>query len=470
MKRFAVLFALFAPAIAAAILSAGSVAAQDLAIQLLPFDELGDQIEVVQGYYLPGENPDEMMRLSLGIYDTGASVVTLSALDQYFYSSPVPIKVVNGAFAEGVGGDVTGDVSEPGYIVSDGIHALTFNPTTLDFQFNLNFQAGSPEPQAALVSGVQMFVGTLETSGGLPGSASLPTISGTPIHRSQNHAGGGAAHIDKLGYSFDLQELFPDIFSEPVPYFLPDLTFVDSGTKLADSGDLLTTAPIRIPLSLQGEDNQNNPGSDVTIAPNPFASSVRVAMGTDAAAASVGGQNFLFDTGAMISLVSTEVATALGLDELEATHSMDIAGAAGIGITVNGYDIPLLEIPYDNLDGTAGVLQIKDAPVFVLDIGEGIDGILGMNLFNTAKEMLYDPNDPFGASLQVTFDLSERIIEELPDFEDSEYYLRYLALSAMLTPQPSIPGFSRVPEPSTFVLLAVGAALLMSWRRLRRGT
>jgi hypothetical protein len=462
MKRSTVLYAV---AFAATLLLSGAATAQNVTVQLLPVDELGDQIEVVQGYYQPLEDPEEMMRLSLGIYDTGASVVTLSALDQYFYPSPVPIKVANGAYAEGVGGDVTGDVSQPGFVVSDGMHSLTFNPSTFDFDFHLNYQAGSPEPRAAVVSGVQMFVGTFEASDGLPGSATLPTISGTPIHRSQNHVGGGAAYIDKQGFSLDLQQLFPDIFAESVPYFLPDLKYVDSGSKLAAPVGTSVTAPIRVPLTLQGENNQNNPGNDITIAPNPFAPNVRLAMGTDAAASSVGGKNFLFDTGAMISLISSETATALGLDAITPTHSMDIAGAAGIGIPVDGYDIPLLEIPYDNLDGTKGMLQIKDAPIFVLDVGTGIDGILGMNLFNTAKEMLYDPNDPNGASLQLTFDTSERVIEELPDLSGSDYYLAY---SALFVHEPSIPGFSRVPEPSTFVLLAIGASLLLPWRLLRR--
>jgi len=38
----------------------------------------------------------------------------------------------------------------------------------------------------------------------------------------------------------------------------------------------------------------------------------------------------------------------------------------------------LLEVPYDNsdLDETAGFLQFKNVPVFVLDVGSGIDGIL----------------------------------------------------------------------------------------------
>ncbi len=42
-------------------------------------------------------------------------------------------------------------------------------------------------------------------------------------------------------------------------------------------------------------------------------------------------------------------------------------------------------------------------PVYVLDVAPGVDGLLGMNLFDTASTMLYDPYNPTGATLGVTF-------------------------------------------------------------------
>jgi hypothetical protein len=38
-----------------------------------------------------------------------------------------------------------------------------------------------------------------------------------------------------------------------------------------------------------------------------------------------------------------------------------------------------------------GTVRFTNVPVYVSDLGPGIDGVLGMNLFNTAVAMMYDP-------------------------------------------------------------------------------
>lgn len=453
MRRLTVLFSIAA----ALVCAAAAVQADNVVIPLDPaLDLIGDQIEVIQGYYHEDETP-EQMRITFGIYDTGASVVTLSYIDQllfeYLYGSGVPIRNPGGAVADGVDGRVVGDVSEPGTVVSDGLHALHIDPNDL-------FNSGIVWDNPAVVPGVQMFVGTSS------GSASLPTISGTPMHYSQNHDRGGAAYIDKQGYVIDLHEWFPDLIPVSMPYCMADLKYVNSGAGLQEPSDPII-GPFRVPLSMIGGDNYALPGDEITYTPNPFVLNVGLTMATDGSPLSVGGKNFLFDTGAMISVISTETALALGLNPYSGPHEIDISGAAGASMTVYGHDLSLLELPYDNLDDTTGFLQFKDVPIFVLDVGEGIDGILGMNLFNMAKEMLYDPHDPFGASLQLTFDLSERDILSYPDLTDgdnyalfSEFFLRSVSIS--------IPGVAPVPEPGTFVLLAFGASIFLLWRIVRR--
>jgi hypothetical protein len=456
--------------------AAVSLRAQNLEIPLIPdYDTVGDQIEAVQGYYGAGDSADQMW-ISWGIYDTGASVVTLSATDQLIYSltsQPIPTKPGVETVAQGVNGSVIGEVSQPGYVVSDGLHIFNFDIENIlngESLYNWNLPGGDPtKPKSAVASNVQMFVGTSE------GSEFLPTIAGTPIHNSLNHSGAAAARIDKQGYGFDLQAMFPEYFSQPYTYYVPDLKYVDSGTKLTGSGS--TTSPVRIPLTLLGEDNHSSPGDQVTVTPNPFVASTRLAMGTQEGAASAASSNFLFDTGAMISLISPDIAQQkLKIDLDHYAYTLDVAGAAGEPITVKGYIIPLLELAYDNLDGISGYLQIKDAPFFVLDVGEGIDGILGMNLFNTAKEMLYDPYDPDGASLQLTFSTEDRVLEsDLSGLASSEEFLLYSelfgeAFTSMFvhTGAYGVPGVTSVPEPGTFILLAVGASIFLLRRFVRR--
>jgi hypothetical protein len=475
MKRLPVRVALVLIVALAFCGGAVSVRAQNLEISLIPdYDVVGDQIEIIQGYYQQGEDPSA--RSAFGIYDTGASVVTLSATDQLIYSlvsQPVPTKPGVEAVAQGVNGNVIGEVSQPGYVVSDGLHIFNFDINAIlnsENLYNWNLPGGDPaKPKSALAPNVQMFVGTSA------GSEFLPTISGTPIHNSVNHSGGAAAQIDKQGYGFDLGAMFPEYFNnQSYIYYVPDLKYVDPGAKLTGSANV--TSPVRVPLTLLGADNHNSPEDQVTVAPNPFVTETRLAMGTQAGAASASSGKFLFDTGAMMSLISTGVAQQLGIDLAHFDYTLDVAGAAGDPLTVKGYVVPLLELAYDNLDETKGYLQIKDAPFFVLDVGEGIDGILGMNLFNTAKEMLYDPYDPGGASLQLTFSTEERVLEtDLSGLLNTEEYTLYStvlgeAFTSMFvhTGPYGVPGVTSVPEPGTFVLLALGASILLLRRFFRR--
>ncbi len=125
-----------------------------------------------------------------GIYDTGASVISISAEDQggfggLFSSSPVPILQPGGAGAQGIGGDLTGDVSKPGTILADGLHAFV-----IDFYDILNWSIDTSH--ATSVPSIQTFVGTAS------GSASLPSITGTPIHST-----GLVSKVDRQDYKID---------------------------------------------------------------------------------------------------------------------------------------------------------------------------------------------------------------------------------------------------------------------------
>jgi hypothetical protein len=321
-------------------------------------DSIGDQIVTVQAY-------QNSARTAYGIFDTGASAITFSAGDQARFTAaglPIPIKVPDGAVAAGVGGQVVGDVSEPATILADGLHAATLGTDSHGLPtFTANFG-----PNSASAGGVQAFVGTES------GSPDLPTITGTPILQ------GRAALINMQGAVFNFSQNSPGLVVD-----LPDLNFVSPGYQLqAGPG---TSDPVKIPLSLVGPNSGTLAGRNVTEAPNPVQDAVSIASN----GITISGLHFLFDTGAQTSVISSAVAQELGLNLGNPTSGTTVQGV-GSASPLPGFTLDSLTLP--RTDG--GTLTFTGAPVFVADVGNGLDGILGMNLFNTVKQMLYDPSGP----------------------------------------------------------------------------
>ena len=348
-------------------------------------DQFGQQIVTVQAYQDAVET-----RSTLAIYDTGASVVSFSATDQLLLDLvgfAIPVKVAGGATADAVGGTLNGDVSEPGGILVDGLHALDFG-ADLAIAVDLS---GATE-----VAGVQTFIGTES------GSPLLPSITGTPIHNpSATHPGGVAAQIDFDAFELDFGELFPELPEfEGIVVALPDLEFVAPGTQLTVVTDGSVSQPVRVPLGLIGTSNHQNPRDMVTTSPNPVQTSVSLYDDTF----EQHDQTLLFDTGAQLTVISSQLAADLGLDLTQPERTVEVAGAGG-GLQLPGFTLDVLDLPRDD-DGDGaidGILRFSNVPVYVLDTVPGLDGILGTNLFNTASELIYDPFDPAGPSLQVSF-------------------------------------------------------------------
>jgi hypothetical protein len=340
-------------------------------------------------------------RSAMSFFDTGSAVISFSAADQARFTAagnPIPIKVYGGAFAQGIGGRVTGDVSQPGTIIvgglgqstaapidggprgsgggggtggtgGSGIHSLIINRVEIEDQ---NSWYGT---------GVQAFIGTHQ------GSPHMPTITGTPIlYVDPDHPNGMAALIILHGSTLDFSGDIPGLTLS-----MADLQFVPPGSSLLPSDG--TSPALRIPLSLRGIDNHRNPGNQVTETPTPVQSAVALREGS----ANVSGQTFLFDTGAQVTLISTATARALGLDLNHPDYFGSVTGVGG-SLDVPGYTLDELDLPL--ADG--GLLQFTHASVYVADVN-GADGVLGMNLFNTASQMLYDPFGTGGASVSVTF-------------------------------------------------------------------
>ncbi len=336
-------------------------------------DQFGQQIVTVQAYADPSH-------ATFSVFDTGASAVTFSAKDQASFASlvaAIPILNPGGALAEGIGGLVTGDVSMPGTIIADGMHAvsMTISPQGIPtFSIALGRTSGvTPSIQAAV---------------GTASSPLLPTLTGTPIlEPSVINPFGLAADVLLQGDSLDFSSLVPGLTLN-----MPDLSFVLPTTQLSAANGI--TGPVRIPMGFYGEDNYLFPGNLITSTPNLVQPSIQISSGGIA----LSDQRFLFDTGAQLSLVSPAEALALGLDLSNPTTSITIQGVGG-SFSVPGFTLDELDFPTS--DG--GVLQFTSVPVYVMNVAPGIDGLLGMNLFNNAHEMLFNPYDPAGPSVSLTF-------------------------------------------------------------------
>jgi Aspartyl protease/FG-GAP-like repeat len=336
-------------------------------------DQFGRQIVTVQAYGDPNH-------AVFSVFDTGSSAITFCVNDRATLAAAgVPIPVLNpgGALADGVGGLINGDVSMPGTIIADGLHAasMSFTPQgTPIFTLTLG-------PSSGATPGIQSFLATST------GSPLLPTLTGTPIlEPSTINPQGLAGDVLLQGSSLNFSPVIPGLTVS-----MPDLSFVSPSTQLSAGNGI--TGPVRIPMSFFGEDNYIYPGSQITSSPNLVQPDIQIMSGGTL----ISGQRFLFDTGAQLTVISTTEALALGLNLSQPTSSITIGGVGG-SVVVPGYTLDELDVPTDS-----GVLQFTNVPVYVYDIAPGLDGLLGMNLFNNAHEMLFNPYDPAGPSVSLTF-------------------------------------------------------------------
>src|SRR5207245_289934 len=117
----------------------------------------------------------------------------------------------------------------------------------------------------------------------------------------------------------------------------PNIQFVDPGTQLTSGQD--STQPVTIPMTLVGP-AFGTPVNGVTEAPSPVQNSVTLNMAT----ASVSGRSFLFDTGAQVTVISSALARALGLDLSHPTTITNVTGANG-SIQAPGFVLSSLDLP-----------------------------------------------------------------------------------------------------------------------------
>lgn len=410
-------------------------------------DTVGQQILTVQTY-----TSGTTTVLDLGIYDTGAAVVSFAAYANDYF--PQPHLNPGGAGGQGINGRVVGDVSQPGTILVGGFQDFLI---TLDMESgdNFNIEVGITTPPTRAVPGVQAFVGSLE------GSPNLPTLAGTPVHKpSAAFPGGSAAHVSFSGIDF------ASSLGLTGQLFIPTFDFVAPGQTLALKEG--STQPAVIPLVPLGLDNYGSEGTNITVVPNPTVPNVGLGMpGVEGGSTLVTASSMLFDTGAQVSLISTALAFGLGLDLGNPDTTISVKGAAGEPIAIPGFTLGEVVLPAA-IDGSAAddTLRFLDVPVYVYDIGvPGLDGILGMNLFNQADEMLIDLiNGQFAVSFYEALPdgaAGDGLVSVNAAFEAMG--ISFPVFAGSVAPSLGLGPVVPVPEPGTLVVLA-GAVIMLASR------
>ena len=420
-----------------------------LEIRLIPdIDQFGNQYATVQVFHFDDGQPD---RVTFGIFDTGASPVTYSAEDQLFFGLDDPamaIPLIDGATvtAEGIGGSLTGLLSQPGTLLADGFHALDLDAYLGDILGGGSISSSLDLSHAASVDGVQAMIGTED------GSPDLPTITGTPIMNG-SLIGSSTRAWPRSSTSTGTRSTSARCSRSS--------RVRGAGCRCRTCSSWIRVRNSRRPRTRPRSSACRSPSSAPTITstrrdghrvlqPGLNRSPVHQHRGWHDL--QVGGQTLLFDTGAQLSVISTDLALALGLDLDNPDLTIDVGGAGG-SLTVGGYVIDSLSVPRDdNNDGVIdGELVFTDVPVFVLDVGAGIDGIFGMNLLNPAAQVIYDPVDPDGAagpagpSIQMTFSTADRTAYDDSDLGALE--LLFPSFAGTVHGQ-SLPGIKFNAEPT----------------------
>lgn len=286
---------------------------------------------------------------------------------------------------------------------------------------------------AAIAHGVQAFVGThvAVPPEGCPDPASptLPTIAGTPmLSPTAGHPNGLAVNIRPFGAFLDFSG-FAGFEQFVIP--VPDVQFQEPGQGIPHDPACLVTdgqafrsicteTPMRIPLEFLG--NMVDQDGQLTEAYNPVHHHVTAAhrRSDTGAVVELADQTFLFDTGAQLSVISPAAANAFGLDLNSPEDTISVQTAGGVIADLPGYRINSITVPMEG--GTT--LTFHNVWVFVVDAAPGLlDGILGMNLFNLAAAMVYDPWHPLGPVLELQY-FTEHLFDfgfaEVPEIEPND--------------------------------------------------
>lgn len=325
----------------------------------------------------------------IALLDTGAAthILTQDAASNSKFGIHVPYSGNTDGFTGASYQTIFGASGQLDLLINDplGVYAAGLGPgqriSASGADLNLN---------TAALRGQSSFA-TLEA----PEEWQLPNILGLPI----------AGH-----HSIAIRNSEPQIFQyEGRTVRTPNIEFFERGTGAAEALQMGITRRTNLnlhptasfisgPFYLQnlvvGED------FEVTAHEDPLSPSVLDSAGIfveiDATRGnrSIQDKEFLFDTGADLTVVSEQTAARLGFDVEfdQPDFVLEVEGAGGVSSGVPGFYLDEL-----NIDTVGGSFTLTNVPIAVFDLpnptepANTIDGILGMHIF-TGRNLIIDAN------------------------------------------------------------------------------
>jgi len=352
-------------------------------------DETGTFFIADPRYTWTGATPLAPGHFELALLDTGAATHILTADAANHFN-------VHGSFGPGNTDGFAGSNTQRIFGAGGQIDLTIMDPLGV-------YAAGLGPGQRTSSSGAPLTINTGALRGQssfamleAPANWDLPNILGLPI----------MAH-----HSLSIRNSEPQIFSDPSGRTMrtPNIEFFDRGTAADEAAAMGIVRRTNLKLHptasfLQGPFYLQNltiggdfeiVGHEDPLSPSVLENSgIYVEIDATRGAHFIQDKEFLFDSGADLTVVSQLTAARLGFDvEVDQPDFyVEVEGGGGVEAGVPGFYLDEL-----NIDTVGGSFTLQNVPIAVFDVPDPhepantLDGIVGMHLF-TGRNLIIDAN------------------------------------------------------------------------------